>query len=122
MWFVSTPSLVISVVLAVFYVANLVFYAVNRHQEQGTDNIVEITSAHWDNELRLQQAVLLNASQNTFDKFEYSYSADYSLSTQILNSQFSILNYFFRSLPDITFSVFDSGICWQLFSRPPPMG
>jgi len=121
MLFVSTPSLVISFVLAAFYVANLVFYVMNR--ERDTDNLVEIATVSCEN----QQTVLLTVQQNRFVDLEYSCSADFSSINfvkgfGVLNSQFSILNYFRLSLPDITISVLDSGICWKLFSRPPPLG
>jgi len=117
MLFVSTPSLVMSFVLAVFYVANLVFYVMNR--ERDTDNSVEIASVSRENEPCLQQTVLLTVRQDTTDVLEHSCSAD---SSTIFNFQFSIFNYFCRSLPDVTASVLDSGIFWKLFSRPPPVG
>ena len=112
MLFVSTPSLVISFVLAAFYVANLVFYVVNR--EQDTDNAVEITRVSHEN----QQTILLTVLQDKSDVIKQSCSADNS---PILNSPFSILHYFCRFLPDITTFVFNSEIRWKLFSRPPPV-
>ena len=110
MLFVSTPSLAISLVLAVFYAANLVFYVIN--SEQNTDNLIETETVIHKN----PQSVLLTVLQGTPDVLEHSCSADLSRHAPILHSPFSILRYF------LTFSVLHSEICWKCFSRPPPVG
>jgi len=123
MWFVSTPSLAISFVLAVFYVASLVFYAVNRQYEKSADHTVEMTFHSRES----QQTILLGVSQNASNSFEPSCSADFSQFTpfksqfsNIFVENFAVLNSIRLSLPDITAFVSNSRVCWKLFSRPPP--
>jgi len=117
MLFVSAPSLAISFILAVFYAANLVFYVMNK--ERDTDNFVEIATVSCENEPRQQQTVLLTVLQDTSDSLKQLRDDDFS-QFSIFNFQFSIFNYFCGALPDVT-SILDSGICWKLFSRPPPV-
>ena len=107
MWFVSTPSLVISFVLAIFYVASLVFYAVNRQQEQNIVDTVKIEQVSAENE---HPNLIYSASQDTTDAFDLHVAP-------LFNAQCSTL----YELPDITTLLFDLGFCWNLLSRPPPM-
>ena len=116
------PSLAISFVLAVFYVASLVFYAVNRQQDGYAAEIVTVSH---DNESRQQQTVSLTVQQDTSDSFEYLCNTDFSQfysTTSHENALLSsILHYFRCFLPDITVSILDTEIFWKFFSRPPPV-
>jgi len=85
MWFVSAPSLVISFVLAAFYVVSLVFYAVNRQHEKDSDNANEIVTLSLKNEPCLQQTVVLGVSQTDYEKFS------------VFSFQFSVFSFSFFS-------------------------
>jgi hypothetical protein len=119
MLFVSTPSLAISFVLAVFYLANLAFYAVNRQQD--ANNAVETVSISRENEQCLQHTIVLLGDDHSLKQKEQCDS--YSGKTCIPDFFAAIVerDTFPHSLPDLTPSIFDSGICWKLFSRPPPI-
>ena len=118
MLFISTPSLVISLVLAVFYVANLTLYAMNRQQD--TEHTVETVNHIIGNEHYPPYVLQLSTQKEIKDVFENSFNADFLNFARNLNSQFSILNDYCLTLPDITPSILHSGTCWKLFSRPPP--
>jgi hypothetical protein len=118
MFFVSTPSLAISLVLAVFYLANLAFYAVNRQQD--TDSTVEIVSISPENERYVQHTVFLYGEDHTLKHRKHCDS--HSGKTCILDFFAAIVerDAFPHFLPDLNLSVFDSGVCRQYLSRPPP--
>ncbi|MDR1120767.1 MAG: hypothetical protein LBM08_07590 [Dysgonamonadaceae bacterium] len=118
MLFVSTPSLAISLILAVFYLANLAFYAVNRQQD--TDNAVETVSISLENERYVQHTVFLYGEDHTLKHRKHCDS--HSGKPCILDFFAAIVerDTFPHSLPNLNLSVFDSGVCRKHFSRPPP--
>ena len=115
MLFISTPTFVISLILAVFYVANLAFYAVNRHLDK--EQTVEIISQPLEKENFPQPISLLSAPQEQ----TIVVSANYSILTDEIASLNTIFDDFCLFLPEINPSILHTGIFWKLFSRPPPL-
>ena len=118
MFFVSTPSLIISLVLAFFYLANLAFFAINRQQD--TENTVKIVTVNSENERCLQQAFLAYGEEITLKHKAKSFFRNgdipiWDFCTVIVWDAFR------HSLPDLCSSTFNPGFCWKLFSRPPPI-
>ena len=118
MLFVSTPSLVISFVLAIFYLANLAFYAVTKQQDAG--DVVEIVSFSPENERYLQHTILLFGEDDTLKQKD---SNDNRIEKTCVQDVFAGIAYqeiILQSLPYSDSPIFNAGICWKLFSRPPP--
>lgn len=114
MLFISTPSLIISLIFAVFYVANVILYAINR--KQNIDYAVEIVDIREKKESYPKQTIVFNAWQNKTNVVAQLMDVAYS---NLLRSAF---NDNLLSLTDITSFILYSGVYWQLFSRPPPTG
>jgi hypothetical protein len=125
MLFISTPSLIISMVLAVFYVANVAIYTINRYQD--TVHTAKIEDVRFDNESCKKYTTLISSHQEVI---KYSFDIKYQTFTKTLYSQltslrampFPMFNYYCEALPGVTPSILHSGFCWKLFSRPPPAG
>ena len=127
MWFLSMPSLVISCVLAVFYLISLVLHVASlKHKE----NDVEITIVIPKNEIYQQQSVSLT-SHNTFDtlndnynsKFQKFFSFDFVDDFAIFGSQLTPLRASpFSTLNFSTTFVINSISWWKHHPRPPPIG
>ena len=118
MFFVSTPSLIISLVLAFFYLANLAFFAVNRQQDTG--NAVEIVAVGLENEWCLQQAFLVHSEENPLKHKAKSDSKIGDIHIRDFCVAISKHDTFRQFLPDLSFPLFHPELCWKLFSRPPP--
>jgi hypothetical protein len=117
MFFVSTPSLTVSLVLAVFYLANLAFFAVNRQQD--TDNAVKIADICQENERHLQHAILYGEDH----ALKHKAYCDTWFGKICVSDFFAAIverDTFRESLPDLNISIFDPGVCGNLFCRPPP--
>ena len=116
MFFVSTPSLIISLVLAFFYLANLAFFAVNRQQD--TVSAVEFVAVGQENE-RLQHAFLVHAEENTLT---HQAKSDSRVAYIHIRDVFVVIadrDVFRRPLSESS-PRSHPGLCWKLFSRPPP--
>ena len=114
MLFISTPTFVISLILAVFYVANLAFYAVNRHLDK--EQTVEIINQPLEKENCPQPIILLSVPQEQ----NLVVSENYSILTDEIASLSAIFDDFCLILPYINPFILHTGIFWNLFSRPPP--
>ena len=119
MFFASTPSLIISLVLAVFYLANLALIAINRQQDAG--NAVEIVAISHENERLLQHAVLIYGEDNTLKHKVRSDSRKGDIHVWDFFGAFIDRDTFLQSLPDLSSPISEPGMIWNLFSRPPPI-
>ena len=119
MFFASTPSLIVSLVLAFFYLANLAFYAANRQQDAAY--VAEVVPVGHENERCLPHTIPVCGEGNIL-KYK-SYSNIWAGDIHVWDFCGAIANRdtFHRVLPDFSSPVFDPGICWKQFSRPPPV-
>lgn len=117
MFFVSTPSLIISLVLAVCYLANLAFFAANRQQE--SDNVFEVRSEC----VRLPERFVFfgNKSNVRQHKVGDHARAENLRAWHFFDRVASDRDVFRQPLPDNRPVTSDSGIYRKLFFRPPPV-
>ena len=117
MFFVSTPSLIISLVLAFFYLANLAFFAINRQPD--TENTIEFVAVGSENERHLQQAFWVHAEENTLKHKAKSDSQEGDIHN--FGDFFAVIacDSFQYPLSDLSPTI-NPGFYWKLFSRPPP--
>ena len=118
MFFISTPSLIISSVLVVFYLANLVFFVANRQKE--TENSVEFVDSRPENNRYLQHTVFIQFKDHSL---QYKSQNDTRTVDQYMEHFDAVIaanrNIYRQTLHDIPL-IFNPGISWKPFSRPPP--
>ena len=118
MFLISAPSLILSLVLAVFYLANLVFFLVNRQKE--TDHPIECVNSYPENKQHLQQTTFIQIEDNSL---QYKTQND-TLSGTLRIGHFSAVIVAYRNIHRLTLHdipvIFNPGIGWKLFFRPPP--
>ena len=119
MFFVSTPSLIISAVLAVFYLANIAIFAVNRQQKTTCAEIVSVRPQA-DNIsrdlffIKVEDDAPQCKSHN--DIRADAFRAWFFFDRIAVDS-----DVFRQDIPDCDYPIIDSGIYLKLFFRPPPI-
>ena len=118
MFLISAPSLTLSLVLAVFYLANLVFFLVNRQKE--TNHPVEFINSCPENNQHLQQTTFIQVEANSL---QYKAQND-TRSGNLHIGHFFAMIVAYRNIHRLTLHdipvIFNPGIGWKLFFRPPP--
>ena len=114
MFFISAPSLTISFVLVVFYLANLALFLVNRQKEK--DNPIEIV----DSQPESNQHIIFQLKDNSH---QYKTQNDTRTGNLHIEHFFAMIaanrGIHRRTLHNIPL-IFNPGIDWRLFFRPPP--
>ena len=114
MFFLSTPSLIITFVLVVFYLANLALFVVNRQKEK--DSPIEIVGSQPESD----QHILIQLKDHSLQSKTHN---DTRTGNLHIGHFFAVIaanrDIHRRTLHDIPV-IFNPGIDWKLFFRPPP--
>lgn len=121
MFLVSAPSLIVYAVVAIFYLANITFFAVNRYQQESEK--VTIAIAYQSTRTQIPQHTIFvyggnvriknhTVSNNQDQKAHQLWFYDYMV---VVLDDFQSISY---SPP---FIKTEEGVSHQLFSRPPPI-
>ncbi len=121
MFIVSTPSLALYVVLAIFYVANLIVFAANHFQEAEISVETTINFDQPANQFS-QHTILLHAGDDIryHDNSCDSSSGNFCFLWRFDHVAF-IHDYLCHAIQDVTPGKPEQGIYYQLFFRPPPI-